>query len=94
MSTLYGVLSAAPTGAAKLGGANMKLIKLIPPGADSHCGGERDCPAVYDDLDTDEFAVIQGYVVDAPPFDVPAGEGMIRFPKAQLRALAAQLAGL
>lgn len=71
----------------------MNLIKLVPPDAAS-CDGERTCPAVYDDLDSEEFAAIQGYVLEHPPIGMPASEGMLLFPKALLRALAAQLAQL
>jgi len=54
----------------------------------------KTCPAVYDDLDSEEFAAIQGYLMENPPAGVPAGEGMVLFPKTLLRALAAQLAQL
>ncbi len=71
----------------------MNLVKLIPPDLPP-CEGEKTCPAVYDDLDSEEFAAIQGYLMEHPPAGVPAGEGMLLFPKALLRALAAQLAQL
>lgn len=71
----------------------MNLIKLVPPDS-GPCQGEKTCPAVYDDLDSEEFAAIQGYLLEDPPVVVPAGEGVLLFPKALLRALASQLAQL
>ncbi len=75
-------------------GVAVNLIKLIPPNADDFCKDVKTCPAVYDDLDSEEFAAIQGYLMENPPAGVPAGEGMVLFPKTLLRALAAQLAQL
>lgn len=74
-------------------GVAVNLIKLVSPDVPP-CENDKTCPAVYDDLESEEFAAIQGYVLEDPPVGVPAGEGVILFPKAQLRALAAQLAQL
>ncbi|MDQ2707700.1 MAG: hypothetical protein M3Z25_08730 [Actinomycetota bacterium] len=70
----------------------MKLTKLVPSDLADWCKDERTCPAVYD---TDgEFAVVQGYPLVDPGVGVPDGEGLVRVPKALLRALAAQLGQL
>ena len=70
----------------------MKLTKLIPPYADTNCGDDGDCPAVY--ASDGELAAVQGPHFADPDIEMAADEGMVLVPKALLRALAAQLAEL